>query len=472
MIRKSDPQTIAPYLKDASNYAEGSAEEVIIPESIDELIIFLGGNNRPITVAGAGTGVTASRIPQSGVIVSLERIDSIDEIEGGTIDVGPAVTLAQLNKCLESSPYFYPPNPTETLASFGGMLATNASGPRSYKYGVTRDFVLEADVVLADGRATVLRRGIPAEKPLRLSDGSEISLPEVSYTSPAYKNAAGYYVRPGMDWLDLFIGSEGTLGILTRIRLKLLPRPAGFISGILFFDTEDSCWSLVEMVRRVPREQIDPCSLEYFDRRSLNRLRKKFNNIPERANAALFFENDVGRMEDYDSGLEAWFEFLSREGVLFDDSWFAQSASDLNRFYEFRHEIPAMLNEENSRFGRVKMGTDMAVPEEQFIAMMKLYRAELEAGDLDYVVFGHLGDNHLHINLLPDSNQIQQAEVVCKRLVEKILEWQGTVSAEHGVGKLKKKIFAEMVGSAALSELKAIKMALDPRMLLGCGNIF
>jgi D-lactate dehydrogenase (cytochrome) len=229
---------------------------------------------------------------------------------------------------------------------------------------------------------------------------------------------------------------------------------------------------LVEAVRRVPREQIDPCSLEYFDRRSLNRLRKKFNTIPERAHAALFFENDVDRMEDYDSGLEAWFEFLSRAGVLFDDSWFAQSASDLNRFYEFRHEIPAMLNEENSRFGRVKMGTDMAVPEEQFIAMMKLYRAELEAGDLDYVVFGHLGDNHLHINLLPDSNQIQQAEAVCKRLVGKILEWQGTVSAEHGVGKLKKKIFAEMVGSVALSELKAIKMALDPRMLLGCGNIF
>ena len=280
------------------------------------------------------------------------------------------------------------------------MLFRSASGPRSYKYGVTRDFVLEADIVLADGRAAVLRRGIPAEKPLRLSDGSEISLPEVSYTSPSYKNAAGYYVRPGMDWLDLFIGSEGTLGILTRIRLKLLPRPAGFISGILFFDTENSCWSLVEAVRRVPRERIDPCSLEYFDRRSLNRLRKKFNNIPERANAALFFENDVGRMEDYDSGLEVWFEFLSREGVLFDDSWFAQSASDLNRFYEFRHEIPAMLNEENSRFGRVKMGTDMAVPEEQFIAMMKLYRAELEAGDLDYVVFGHSGEMREKVKLL------------------------------------------------------------------------
>ena len=187
MIRKSDPQAIAPYLKDASNYAEGSAEEVIIPESIDELITFLRDNKRPITIAGAGTGVTASRIPQSGIVVSLERINSIGEIEGGTIDVGPAVTLAQLNKYLASSPYFYPPNPTETLASFGGMLATNASGPRSYKYGVTRDFVLEADIVLADGRSTVLRRGTPAERPLRLSDGSEISLPEVSYTSPAYK---------------------------------------------------------------------------------------------------------------------------------------------------------------------------------------------------------------------------------------------------------------------------------------------
>ena len=155
MIRKTDPQTISPYLIDASNYSGGSAEEVIIPESEDELILFLKNNELPITVAGAGTGVTASRIPDSGLIISLERLSDLGEIENGFIDAGPAVSLAQLNAYLETTKYFYPPNPTETLASIGGTLATNASGSRSYKYGSTRDYVLEADIVLADGRSGI-----------------------------------------------------------------------------------------------------------------------------------------------------------------------------------------------------------------------------------------------------------------------------------------------------------------------------
>ncbi|MCH8156462.1 MAG: FAD-binding oxidoreductase [Nitrospinae bacterium] len=476
MIRKTDPQAIAPYLKDASNYSGGAAEEVVIPESVAELIAFLRNNKRPITIAGAGTGLVASRIPESGIIISLERFNSIGEVDAGSIDdgfidVGPAVTLEQLNERLESGPYFYPPNPTETLASIGGTLATNASGSRSYKYGVTRDYVLEADVILSDGRDVTLRRGMSIETPLKLSDGAEISFPKITYTSPVCKNAAGYYIRSGMDWLDLFIGSDGTLGIFTRIRLKLIQRPAAFISGILFFENEESCWNLVETIRKARRERIDPCSLEYFDRRSLDRLRKKFENIPEHAAAALFFENAVEREEEYDSGLEAWYDFLSEEEVLLDDSWFAQSARDLKRFHQFRHELPVLLNEENSRLGRIKIGTDMAVPDKYFREMMHLYEEELEAGGLDYVVFGHLGDNHLHINLLPESGQGDRAQEIYVRLVKRILQWQGTISAEHGIGKLKKKFFAEMVGRKALDELKTVKKTLDPKLILGGGNL-
>lgn len=471
MIRKKDSQMISPYLKDASNFPGGSADGVIIPETVDELIDFLKSNDRPITIAGAGTGVTASRIPESGLIISLERFADIGNIENGSVVVGPAVSLAQLNEYLETTQYFYPPNPTETLASVGGTLATNASGSRSYKYGATRDYVLEADIVLADGKFISLGRGVTVDQPLKFSNGDELSFPKVSYTSPTCKNAAGYYVKSGMDWLDLFIGSDGTLGVFTRICLKLLPRPAAFVSGILFFETEEISWKLVDSIRESNIKFISPCSLEYFDRRSLDRLRNKFENIPVNAEAALFFENDIECQEDFDPALDAWFDYLNGKSVLLDNSWFAQTPKDLKRFHEFRHAIPAMLNEENSRLGRIKIGTDMAVSDFYLMDMMRFYKRELEGQDIDFVVFGHLGDNHLHINLLPESNQVEQAHDLYSKLVNKILEWNGTVSAEHGIGKLKKKFFLQMIGQSSLTELSAIKTIFDPRLLLGRGNI-
>jgi D-lactate dehydrogenase (cytochrome) len=408
MIRKTDPQTIAPYLKDASNFSGGHADEVVIPETSAELIEFLKKNRLPVTVAGAGTGLTASRIPNSGVIVSLEKFNQIGEIVNAEIDVGPAVSLKDLQTHLQqNSAYFYPPNPTETLASFGGMVATNASGSRSYKLGVTRDYVLSADIVLVDGRSLTLARGTSISGPLVLDDDSEIIFPEIGYSSPRFKNAAGYYIQPGMDWLDLFIGSDGTLGLFTRIRLKLLPRPKKFVSGILFFDREESCWELVEKLRSVERKNISPCSLEYFDSFSLKKLKQNHTNIPINAKAALFFEQDVNKKENYDSTLEAWFEFLTEENVSLDDSWFAQSTNDLQRFHDFRHDIPILINEENSRHRRVKIGTDMAVPDEYLMDMMRFYQKELSASGLKYVVFGHLGDNHLHINLMPSPEEIK-----------------------------------------------------------------
>ncbi len=471
MIRKTDPQAIAPYLKDASNFTGGHADEVLIPETSGELAEFLKSNDRPVTVSGAGTGVTASRIPFGGIIVSLERLNAIGEIENGTLDVGPAVSLKDLQEKLESTSYFYPPNPTETLASLGGTLATNASGSRSYKFGVTRDYVVQADIVLADGGTVTLSRGTLISEPLLLDDGREISFPEIEYVSPACKNAAGYYVRPGMDWLDLFIGSDGTLCIFTRIRLRLLPRPADFISGILFFNEEETCWKLVDSIRSVSPGKISPCSLEYFDQFSLIRLRKKFGTVPDRAQAALFFEQDVGREEDYDPLLQTWFEFLEGQEVMLDDSWFSRDYRDLKKCHEFRHAIPIMLNEENSRRGRTKIGTDMAVPDKYYMGMMRFYKQELSESGLDYVVFGHLGDNHLHINFLPGEGESEKALKTYQTLADQILKWEGTVSAEHGIGKLKKEFFARMAGPRALEDFRQIKKTLDPGGLLGLGNI-
>jgi FAD/FMN-containing dehydrogenase len=471
MIRKTKPELIAPYLKDASNYSGGIAEEVIIPENSDELVDFLKNETRPVTVAGAGTGLTASRIPSGGIIVSLERFDTIFNAGEGRVQIGPAVTLNGLQNHLSSTDWFYPPNPTETWASLGGNLATNASGSRSYKYGVTRDYVEAVKLVLVDGRKLSLKRGLKITEPLILEDGSKITFPRINYRSPKCKNAAGYYVQPGMDWLDLFIGSDGTLAIFTEIELRLVIRPEDFVSGILFFEKEQACWELITKIKSIERNKIDPCSLEYFDQNALKRLKPKYKNIPNGSSAALYFEQDVPQKIDYDLILESWYDFLSSDNKMLDDSWFAQGPKDIKLFHDFRHDIPVILNEENIRAGRVKLGTDMAVPDKYFIPMMRFYQETLSASNLDYVMFGHLGDNHLHINLLPEESQKLDAQKVYEQIVEQALAWGGTVSAEHGIGKLKKKYFAKMVGPDGLKDLEKIKLCFDPYNRIGVGNI-
>ena len=470
MIRKKSIEQISPYLRDASNYSGGMAEEVLIPENQDELIEILKTDSRPVTIAGAGTGLTASRIPSEGIIISLERFNKIEVHKKEEIWVGPAVTLTELQEYLQSSGWFYPPNPTETNASIGGTLSTNASGSRSYKFGGTRNFVIAAELVLADGRKVLIKRGHKISEPLCMNDGSEVRFPEITYISPKIKNTAGYYVKPGMDWLDLFIGSDGTLGIFIRICLKLLPQPASFLSGILFFGEEKLCWDLSSAIKS--QASLSPCSLEYFDRFSLEILREKYTNIPLKAKAALFFEEDVRNEEIYDVKMEKWFKFLVDKNIFLDDSWFSQNEIDNKTFHEFRHQIPIMINEKNSSAGREKIGTDMAVADNFFIEMMEFYEKILSKSKIPYVIFGHLGDNHLHINLLPKPNQVSFARTVYDEIAKKIISWKGTVSAEHGIGKIKRKNFYEMVGQKNIEELKIIKNVLDPLERLGKGNIF
>ena len=472
MLRKTNPDTIAPYLTDASNYSGGSATEVVIPETLEDLVSFLKSNKNPVTISGAGTGVTASRIPLTGVVISLEKFKDIGEISKGFIRTGAAVSLADLQKNILATKYFYPPNPTETLASVGGTISTNASGSRSYKFGATRNFVQEALIVLVDGRSARVGRGQKTTDPLKLDDGSEIYFPKTQYISPGIKNASGYFIKPDMDWLDLFIGSEGTLGIIVEADLKLLPAPSDFLSGILFFEKEEYCWKLVERIREKRGSEISPCSVEYFDKYSLVKLKTKDDGIPDSSEAALFFEQDYYNSEDYENGFEEWYEFLTSEKVLLEDSWFSNGPNDLRKFHEFRHRLPLIINEENSRQGRVKIGTDMAVPDKYFLDLMRFYRKNLTASDLDYVVFGHIGDNHLHINILPHENEIALAKELYGEFVDQILKWGGTISAEHGIGKLKKEYFKQMVGEGTLKEMQNIKKLFDPLGLLGRGTLF
>jgi D-lactate dehydrogenase (cytochrome) len=494
---------IQSYLYDASNLAGGQAARVVFPETTDEVVDVLREASRtrtPVTVAGAGTGVVGGRVPFGGIVLATDRLNRIGEIvkvvdeegEGGRIIVGAGVVLADLRRVVEARGLLYPPDPTEWSCFVGGTIATNASGARTFKYGATRNYVERLTVALATGDVIEFARGeLRADEDGRihipLAGGREIEAQLPTYRMPqTRKHAAGYFVAPGVDLIDLFVGSEGTLGVVTEAELKLLPMPEGLLSGVVFFASEGELLGFVsearaqslrtrETTRSLSSAQprtIDARAIEYFDRNSLEFLRAKYPAIPEGVAGAIFFEQETDAATE-ETLTAAWLALLEQSGARLDGSWFATGERDQNRLREFRHALPVAVNEWLARHSQRKVSTDMAVPDERFAAMLDFYRTTLDASKLQYVIFGHIGDNHVHVNLLPrDDGEAANAREMYATFIRRAVSFGGTISAEHGVGKIKRDYLRELYSEEHLREMAALKRAFDPACILGRGNVF
>jgi len=275
------------YLEDASGY-RGSAEKLVVAADENEVADVLREASRggiPVTVVGAGTGVTGGRVAQGGWVLSVEKLARV-EVQDGRAVVGPGALLRDLQAAAARTGQFYAPDPTETAASLGGTIATNASGSRSFRYGDTRRHVLRLRVALAGGRVMDVRRGEPV-------DFEVPALP----VPPTTKHTAGYPLRPGMDWVDLFVGSEGTLGAVVEAEVRLLPAPKELLAGVVFFPDDEAAVDAVESWRPAR-----PRMLEYIDEPSLGLLRGKFREIPAEARAAILVEDD----REIDAWLDGW----------------------------------------------------------------------------------------------------------------------------------------------------------------------
>jgi FAD/FMN-containing dehydrogenase len=447
-------------IEDASGF-RGEADELFAPESEAALarIVEEAARRRiPLTVAGGRTGVTGGCVPEGGWAVSTERLRKL-EIGKGEAVAGAGVTLHELHAAAVQSGQFYAPDPTETWASVGGAIATNASGSRSFRYGATRNHVLALRVVLADGSVREFQRG------------ERIDFPVVPVRRPrTRKNTAGFALEAGMDWVDLFIGSEGTLGIVTEARLRLLPLPRHLLTGIVFFPDEEQALTAVESWRTIAGLRM----LEYMDRGSLDLLRTRYPEIPRRAGACLLMEQELEdpRREEAESGM--WIERLDDAGADLEQSWFAGGETDRERFRRFRHALPESVNETVRRNAFEKLGSDYAVPPEESRRMMGIYRERLDedfAGR--YVIFGHIGDAHVHVNLMPASaEEYERGKALLWELAAEAVRLGGTVSAEHGVGKRKSALLRLQFSAEEIEAMKAVKRRLDPAWLLGRGNVF
>jgi len=487
MIEKTKIDEIENYLVDASN-TKGFCDSVCFPESADDIVQVLKEanlKNIPVTVSGNRTGVTGAGVPIGGIVISTEKLNKVIDIDekNRCIVVQPGVLLSDLEKAVKEKNLFYPPDPTEKSCFIGGNVATNASGARTFKYGSTRDYILELEIVLPDGELLILKRNEVYAKDflltLKAASGKVIKLNLPDYKMPATKNAAGYFCKKNMDAIDLFIGSEGTLGVITKIKLKLHPLPLSYISCILFFNSEKNALQFLTEARYESfqsrklnsTDTIDAAALELFDGNSLNFLRDEFSNIPADARAAIWFEQQYNN--DEEALLEKWINlFLKYEGNE-DEAWFAITEKDKEQILNFRHAISVNVNEYITKNNFRKLGTDAAVPDDKFIDFYYAIKSDVEKEKLDYVMYGHAGNSHLHLNMLPKTEEeFEKGKLLYKSICNKAINLGGTFSAEHGVGKNKKEYLVEMYGEDNVNKMRLLKKALDPNYILGIGNIF
>jgi D-lactate dehydrogenase (cytochrome) len=501
---KTQLEDLQNYLTDASNIGGGHAERLFIPETAEQIAEILREASEKrigVTVSGARTGTVGGAIPFGGIVISLEKLDKIKEINKDElfVTVESGVVLTDLQKAVEAENLFYPPDPTEWSCQIGGTVATNASGARSFKYGATRKYVRKLKVVLPGGEILDLRRGERVSNDgfieLKTVEGSIIKAKLPTYDQPdVRKNTSGYFSGAAVDAVDLFIGSEGTLGVITEIELGLLPKPEGIFSGIVFFKNENDLLNFVNEARKLSFEarnaqiqdsetqiqnpkskiqnSIDASLLEYFDENALKFISEKFPEVPSDAKGAIFFEQETSE-ETEDALFEEWNALLEKYDADLDASWFTTTERDAAKMREFRHALPVSVNERIVRYKQKKVGTDMAVPDEHFASFLRFYKTKLDESGLDYVIFGHIGDNHLHANILPkNEDEARKARHLYGRFIAQAIMLGGTISAEHGIGKHKTKYLDAQYGERFLSEMAELKRAFDSRGILNRGNMF
>lgn len=457
----TDPDVIAAYVSDASN-TKGHAEALVRPERTEEVAAIVAHCQRrgiPLTVSASRTSTTASSVPMGGWILSMERMARVRAIgaEHAVADAG--VILAALQEQVRARGRMFPPDPTSRHSStLGAAIACNASGARSFRYGPTRAWIAGMTVVLPTGEI------------LRIDDDTPTptSWPEVAWSPPHPKNAAGY--ASSCQLLRLFVGHEGTLGVVTEATVRLTAAPVDTFSLWVWCADRPQATLLADEARRRARLSrlgaVSPSAIEYLDHHSVSMIRQRMADVPDQARAAVLFEQEVHDEAAVDDHLQAWADLLDTLDHV--DTLVAHDAPAKRHLEALRHAVPATINERVTALGIPKIGTDFAVTDAAMPSMFEAY----ERTPVPHVLFGHLGDNHLHLNMLPrDANELVAARQWYEHLATLALKLGGTVSAEHGIGKLKRPWLAAMAGPKTLATFVALKQHLDPNWVLCRGNL-
>ena len=484
MIYKHDQASIQGFLVDTSNLKTGHTPGVFFPETIDDLSELLNSaqkDRRRFTIAGNGTGTTGARIPLGDYVISMQKLERIGEPVKLTPDkaymtVQAGALLGDIQKKVEQIGWFYPPDPTEKLCFIGSTIANNSSGARSFKYGPTRKHISRILVVLPEGDQLDLPRGTcMADEQgmfhLSLPIAGNIAFQRPQYTMPeTSKHNAGYFSEEGMDLIDLFIGSEGTLGIIAEADLMLIPLPKTIISCLVYFRNIEDLFTYVSLLKD-PDNPVTPRAIEFFDKQSLNFLASKYPEVPSDGYGAIFLELE-STPESEENDLDTLFERMESCNAMTDESWMALDRDEQARLREFRHSLPLLVNDCLSKQQESKISSDMAVPDGAFRELFDFYCNSCEQHGFFYIIFGHIGNSHVHLNILPrNREEFIKGKALYREFIAKVLSLGGTISAEHGIGKLKAEYLVEMYHDHGIQEMVRIKKSLDPSLILNIGNL-
>jgi len=459
----TDPSVLVGYLTDASN-VQGYCDALCRPrthEQAAEVVRHCQKNNIPLTITAGRTSTTAGPVPFGGWLLSTEHLNTIHYIREDEAKADAGIYLGAFQSAIEAQGRFYPPDPTSRHeCTLGASVACNASGARSFRYGPTRPWIKALTVLLPTGAILSI-----TEDDLIPEDW-----PAIHWTEPVVKTAAGY--SPSNRLLDLFIGQEGTLGFILDVTVRLTTLPKDVMGVLALFESRGDALNFVDCARKAARANPEGLfatrCIEYLDTRCLDMARERVEGIPATATAALFCEQEV-LSDDVEPYMMAWWEPLEQFSTLADDTLIACDPPTRQQLHALRHAIPAGINEEIIRNGMPKLGTDLAVPDEALETMMDAY----EQCPLPHILFGHIGDNHLHLNILPSSaDELILAKAFYADLAKQAVSLGGTVSAEHGIGKIKKEALLHMIGESTLSSFRDLKHHLDPNGILGRGTLF
>ena len=459
-------------LRDESSLSGGNCQCAAWPRNESEAAGFFKEcveDRVQMTISGARTGIAGGAVPMGGAVLSTEKLLGISPTETpGKIRVMSGETLESVSDyCRTHMPeYFYPPDPTETTASIGGTIATDASGSSSYMYGSTRKWVDRIELVLPSGKIIWIKRGEYRFIHGRLThpDLGILVLPLLSRPQPK-KNAAGLYLQPEMDLIDLFIGSEGELGLILSADLILARKPFAVATLAIFCD-EDQFWALRDdlMNTLLPVRELEamvpPC-LEFLDRNS------EQTAYPEKGDWVLITSIEACSETDLDTVLEALSVMLEERGVSPDSTWGGFDQTERKKLKDFRHTLPETVNRIISGLSMKnpsihKISTDTAVAPEKLRDYLGYMNRVLQDAKVEHVVFGHCGQGHLHANLIPkDRAELESSERAVELLAEQAVLLGGTVSAEHGTGKLKKHLLKLMYSENELRDTELLKRQIS-----------
>jgi glycolate oxidase len=437
----TSPEDLICYSYDGT-FAEHQPGVVVLPastEEVSELLKVAYREGIPVVPRGMGSGLAAGSIPFSGgIALSLTRMNRILEIdhENMMATAQAGMITADLAAAVEAEGFFYPPDPASIKQStIGGNVAANAGGPRCLKYGVTGDYVMALEVVLADGR--VFRTG-----------------------GKAIKNVTGYNL------VQLLVGSEGTLGVVTEVIVKLLAMPEAKCTALATFPrlTDAS-----QAVNAVLSAGILPTTLELMDETAINSVEDYLHmGLPREAEAILVIETD-GDEADAKRDIEVVADICRQGGA--SEVKVAATAAESDELWQARRSVSPSLGQKRPN----KLGEDITVPRSAIPEMVARLKEISEKYDLPIVIFGHAGDGNLHPNILFDQRDPKEWERVQQAVGDifaAAVELGGALSGEHGVGVLKLPYLEMDLGPIAIDVMHSIKKALDPKEILNPGKIF